>query len=161
MDAILLKKKEESNISDCDLVVFDEIIIPILSLENFLPVFTGSEKGMKIIPLSYLIDNYLFPKKEGEINVRALNFISGSNPELFKKVVFYESDEIEIETVTDLNENKSIKPPLGLMPKKIHDEHIKKERFNEVCGAIARYYDAGLKINVEWIEEYNKLIELI
>jgi hypothetical protein len=38
------------------------------------------------------------------------------------------------------------RPPLGLIPKKIHDERVKMERFNEVCGAISRYYNAGLKI---------------
>ena len=55
----------------------------------------------------------------------------------------------------------AIKPPLGLIPKKFHNERVKVERFNEVCGAIARYYDAGLKINVEWIEEYNELVESV
>lgn len=55
----------------------------------------------------------------------------------------------------------AIKPPLGLMPKKFHDERVKVERFNEVRGAIARYYDAGLKINIEWIEEYNELVECV
>ena len=55
----------------------------------------------------------------------------------------------------------AIKPPLGLMPKRFYDERIKAERFNEVCGAIARYYDAGLKINIEWIEEYNELVECV
>ena len=45
-------------------------------------------------------------------------------------------------------------PPIGLIPKHIHDS----KRFNEVCGAISRYFNAGLKIPVEWIEEYNKLI---
>ena len=54
-----------------------------------------------------------------------------------------------------------IKPPLGLIPKKFHDERVKVERFNEVCGAIARYYDAGLKINIEWIEEYNDLVDTL
>lgn len=55
----------------------------------------------------------------------------------------------------------AIKPPLGLMPKKFHDERVKVERFNEVCGAITRYYNAGLKINIEWIEEYNELVECV
>ena len=55
----------------------------------------------------------------------------------------------------------AIKPPLGLIPKRFHDERVKVERFNEVCGAIVRHYDAGLKINVEWIEEYNELVECI
>jgi len=48
-----------------------------------------------------------------------------------------------------------IKPPIGLRPKWVSD----KERLNEVRGAIVRYYDAELKIPVEWIEEYNKLID--
>jgi hypothetical protein len=47
-----------------------------------------------------------------------------------------------------------VKPPIGLRPKRISD----KERLNEVRGAIVRYYDAELKIPVEWIEEYNELI---
>jgi hypothetical protein len=55
----------------------------------------------------------------------------------------------------------AIRPPLGLIPKKFYDERVKVERFNEVCGAIARYYDAGLKINIEWIEEYNELVECV
>ena len=55
----------------------------------------------------------------------------------------------------------AIRPPLGLIPKKFHDERVKIERFNEVCGAIARYYDAGMKINIEWIEEYNELVESV
>ena len=55
----------------------------------------------------------------------------------------------------------SIKPPLGLIPKRFHDERVRAERFNEVCGAIVRYYDAGLKIDIEWIEEYNELVECV
>lgn len=52
----------------------------------------------------------------------------------------------------------AVKPPLGLIPKKFHEEKINTERFLEVCGAITRYYNAGLKINIEWIEEYNDLV---
>ena len=55
--------------------------------------------------------------------------------------------------------SSDIKPPLGLIPKKLHDERVKIERFNEVCGAISRYYNAGMKIKIEWIEEYNEYIE--
>jgi len=54
-----------------------------------------------------------------------------------------------------------IKPPLGLIPKKHYYRNQKIERFNEVCEAIKRYWDAGLQINTEWIEEYNELIEEI
>jgi len=46
------------------------------------------------------------------------------------------------------------KPPIGLKPKKYHS----LERFNEVRSAIARYYDAELPIPIEWVEEYNKII---
>jgi hypothetical protein len=52
----------------------------------------------------------------------------------------------------------AVKPPLGLTPEKFHNEIVKTARFNEVCGAISRYYNAGLEINIEWIEEYNDLI---
>ena len=55
----------------------------------------------------------------------------------------------------------AIEPPLGLIPKNFHDERVKVKRFNEVCGAIARYYNAELKINIEWIEEYNELVECV
>jgi hypothetical protein len=57
-----------------------------------------------------------------------------------------------------INDN-STKPPLGLRPKILYDDFVKVERFNEVCGAIARYYDARLKIKIEWIEEYNELVD--
>lgn len=30
-----------------------------------------------------------------------------------------------------------------------------------MCGAIARYYNAGLKVNIEWVEEYNELVECV
>ena len=46
------------------------------------------------------------------------------------------------------------KPPIGLKPKKYHS----LERLNEVRSAIVRYYDDELPIPVEWIEEYNELI---
>ena len=61
--------------------------------------------------------------------------------------------------MNDFLNNNSTKPPLGLIPKIHHDNLVKVERFNEVCGAIARYYDARLKIKIEWIEEYNELVD--
>jgi hypothetical protein len=48
-----------------------------------------------------------------------------------------------------------VKPPIGLRPKWIID----KERLNEVRSAIVRYYDAELKIPIEWLKEYNQLID--
>jgi hypothetical protein len=51
------------------------------------------------------------------------------------------------------------KPPLGLMPKKYYYEQVKNERFKQVCEAITKYYNAGLHINIEWVDEYNELIK--
>ncbi len=45
------------------------------------------------------------------------------------------------------------KPPPGLKPKHVHDQ----ERLIEICGAIARYYQAGLEIDIDWVIEYNEL----
>ena len=53
------------------------------------------------------------------------------------------------------------KPPLGLMPKKYYDIKERNLRFNDICGAISRYYNAGLPINIEWVEEYNEILKLI
>ena len=46
-------------------------------------------------------------------------------------------------------------PPIGIIPKYIHNE----KRLDDLRAAIARYFEAGLKIPVEWIEEYNDLME--
>lgn len=50
---------------------------------------------------------------------------------------------------------KTQKPPLGVMPRRIHDE----KRRQELGGAIARYIEAGLPVNLEWVKEYNELLE--
>lgn len=55
--------------------------------------------------------------------------------------------------------SSEVKVPIGLTPKKYHDKKVNSERFNDVREAISRYYDAGLKIDIEWIEEYNELID--
>jgi len=49
---------------------------------------------------------------------------------------------------------KTKKPPMGLMPKKLWDE----QRYYDVCAAITRYYQAGMKIPIKWIKEYNKFV---
>tara|TARA_R110002153_G_scaffold189549_1_gene342343 strand:- start:296 stop:469 length:174 start_codon:yes stop_codon:yes gene_type:complete len=45
-------------------------------------------------------------------------------------------------------------PPIGLKPKFVN----RLERLNEVRGAIVRYYEASREIPIEWVEEYNELI---
>lgn len=57
--------------------------------------------------------------------------------------------------------NQITKPPIGLMPKKIHDEKVEMNRYIEVCSTIERYFNSDLKINIEWIEEYNELVERV
>lgn len=47
------------------------------------------------------------------------------------------------------------KPPLGIIPKCIHDEM----RLRELRECIANYMQAGFPLLTEWIEEYNELIE--
>jgi len=49
------------------------------------------------------------------------------------------------------------KPPLGLKPKK----YWQRDRYLDICGAISRYYNVGRKIPIEWIEEYNELLDVI
>lgn len=51
------------------------------------------------------------------------------------------------------------RPPIGVLPKKFFERNVKIERFNELCRAISDYYNAGLKINVSWVEEYNELVD--
>ena len=48
---------------------------------------------------------------------------------------------------------KIVKPPTGIKPKKF----VQEERFVEVCAAISRYYNKGLVIPIEWVNEYNEL----
>jgi hypothetical protein len=50
-------------------------------------------------------------------------------------------------------------PPLGLMPKKLFYEKIQQERFEQLCRVLAKHFNSSKKIKVEWIEEYNELIE--
>lgn len=57
--------------------------------------------------------------------------------------------------------SKIKRPPLGLIPKKYYEEKIKIDRFNEICRAISAYYTENLKIPIEWIEEYNELVEFV
>ena len=47
------------------------------------------------------------------------------------------------------------KPPLGLMPKPAHDYN----RTLDIEKAICRYLEAGKKIPIPWVEEYNELTE--
>ena len=69
-------------------------------------------------------------------------------------------DTLFLRPTTEIETQGVTKPPLGLMPKKFHNEQVKANRLNEVCQAIARYYNIGRKIPIEWVEEYNELVDL-
>jgi hypothetical protein len=51
---------------------------------------------------------------------------------------------------------KNSRPPLGLMP---HSVFLLR-RLEEIFQAIERYYEASMQIPIEWIQEYNLLIEM-
>lgn len=55
----------------------------------------------------------------------------------------------------DLEEAEMIeKPPIGLTPRFIHDQH----RTTEIGEAIIRYLQNDYPIPTEWVEEYNELL---
>jgi len=46
------------------------------------------------------------------------------------------------------------KPPLGIMPRKFHDE----KRMQDLANAINRRLQEPSNIPIDWIEEYNELV---
>jgi len=67
--------------------------------------------------------------------------------------------------IANTNENMSQamrieKPPIGLVPKEIWITETFNSRFEEVKLAIKRYFDAGLEIPIQWIEELNEFIKI-
>lgn len=49
----------------------------------------------------------------------------------------------------------AVKPPLGVMPRRLHDE----KRREELQAAIIRYAEAGQPVDPAWVEEYNELTD--
>jgi len=50
---------------------------------------------------------------------------------------------------------ENTKPPIGVVPKYIWDERRRKQ----LKESITRYLDADLKVDEEWVKEYNQLID--
>lgn len=48
-----------------------------------------------------------------------------------------------------------VKSPLGIIPKNIW----KKQRLRELRDAVERYLEANQIVPIEWIEEYNQLLD--
>lgn len=51
---------------------------------------------------------------------------------------------------------ESTKPPIGLKPKFVN----RIERIQEIKEVTVRYLNANRELPIEWVEEYNELIEL-
>jgi len=52
------------------------------------------------------------------------------------------------------------RPPLGVIPREIYWEDQNQKRKDDLKGAVIRYAENTLKIPLEWIEEYNYLVEV-
>ena len=50
-----------------------------------------------------------------------------------------------------------VKPPLGLLPKWLHNEQVNTERLKAIASAIGRCMVAATPIYKEWIDEYIEL----
>jgi len=61
----------------------------------------------------------------------------------------------ELKEGVDIQEPSKEKPPLGLVPKRIRQ----MQRLDEIGLAMIRYIGTGTKLEVEWLEEYNELID--
>jgi len=86
-----------------------------------------------------------------------------SNWEEMEKEVnqIFEEMKQEIRDKMLIDSVEATKPPIGLIPKEFDKEKFAIDRFIEVCGAISRYYEAGMEINPKWIEEYNDLVSIV
>ena len=58
---------------------------------------------------------------------------------------------------TEADKLRKRKPPLGLIPRHLWQNKKNAERLNDVSEAIGRYVKAGLRIPIEWLEEYQDL----
>lgn len=106
------------------------------------------------------VKNYLSAKKLTEA-VADFKGLRESILNAFKIPSELMDDSLKKEEVDteQANESKQYqRPPLGVIPKKFHQEQVDAKRLQEVCGAIERYYEDNRPINLEWIEEYNELI---
>jgi hypothetical protein len=83
-------------------------------------------------------------------------------PILYKsiKAIHRVEDPLEFKTPNIIlskknDETSKERPPIGIMPKKIWN----LQRMNNLKDAIKRYCEASREVPIEWIEEYNSLVE--
>ncbi|MEG0371235.1 MAG: hypothetical protein RR645_02970 [Clostridium sp.] len=55
-----------------------------------------------------------------------------------------------------VNADVKEKPPLGIMPKEFWDLH----RRDDLKDAINRHLNVGKEVPIEWVDEYNSLLNL-
>jgi len=51
------------------------------------------------------------------------------------------------------------KPPLGLIPKDVFFRDLKIERLEQIKKVVSNYMISNNRIKLEWIEEYNELLD--
>lgn len=71
----------------------------------------------------------------------------------WKKEWLKDTKELIDGYVEERNRPKQEKPPLGLVPEKIHKEH----RIKDILDACSRYISCGKQIPQEWTNELNDL----
>lgn len=50
------------------------------------------------------------------------------------------------------------KPPIGVKPRFIFEEEMKRRRIVDLTAAVRRYLDEQFPIPIEWISEYNEQV---
>lgn len=77
-----------------------------------------------------------------------------NNPDWFSCVI---SEELIKKCINEMKKQPSqifIKPPIGILPRVIHEG----KRIEDIKNTISKFQAENKKVRVEWIEEYNELI---
>jgi hypothetical protein len=69
--------------------------------------------------------------------------------ELMSQITPEEMEQTKVEMI-----NKAKKPPIGIVPRRIFEEH----RASEIAMAVERYTSHAHPIPIEWVEEYNEIV---
>ena len=95
----------------------------------------------------YLGENFLYIDNKSSITC-------GNNRDYFEK---HEYDKLNLQSIIQKPEPELVKPPLGLVPRRIHNEN----RVSDIKQAVNRMFDADSCVDVAWIEEYNELCAML
>jgi len=137
--------------------------IPIYTEKKFEKLLDQEEEK---IDEAYVINHAMSPSEIESIQEpQRFSFVysNGDSGEIINKVGYWEFVNEWVYRGLDylsapkepLSIKPAVKPPLGIMPKELHDQM----RFEEVNAAIKRYYDAGLEIPLEWVKERNDYLK--